>query len=58
MGSCLVLVGSWVSRKTKSARVDEEGNVEEEVDNEGDGEYSASCGTHKKGERGGGRLPP
>ena len=35
-------------RETKGARVDEEGDVEEEIENEGEGEDSASCETHKK----------
>ena len=42
------LAGSWEVRKAKSAGVDEEADVEEEIGNEGEGEYPASCETHKK----------
>ena len=42
------LVGSWEVREAKSAGVDEEGDVEEKVGDEGEGENPASCETHKK----------
>jgi len=44
------LVGSWEVREAKSAGVDEEGDIEEEIGNECEGKYPASCETHKKRE--------
>ena len=42
------LAGSWEVREAKGAGIDEEGDVEEEVGDEGEGENPASCETHKK----------
>jgi len=41
------LVGSWEVREAKSAGVNEEGDVEEEIGNEGQGKDLSSCETHK-----------
>jgi len=51
VGFCLgvvELVGSWEVREAKGAGVDEEGDVKEEIGDEGEGENPASCETHKK----------
>ena len=51
MGFCvgvMGLVGSWKVREAKSAGVDEEGDVEEEIGDKCEGENPASCETHKK----------
>ena len=51
MGFCvgvMGLAGSWEVREAKGAGVDEEGDVEEKIGDEGEGENLASCETHKK----------